>query len=152
MAQTPTPDEDAAVRDLYARLLDAWNRRAPGDVAPLFLPEGGVIGFDGSEDRGAAQIEASWTNIFANHPTARYVHTVRTVDMLGPDAALLRAVAGMVPPGGNDINPAVNTLHTLIALKRNGEWKLLLYQNTPAQYHGRPELTDQLTAELRQLL
>jgi uncharacterized protein (TIGR02246 family) len=152
MTQTPTPEEDAAVRGLYARLLDAWNRRAPADVAPLFLPEGGVIGFDGSEDRGAAQIAASWANIFANHPTARYVHTVRTVEKLGADAALLRAVAGMVPPGGNDINPAVNAHHTMIALKRDGEWKVLLYQNTPAQYHGRPELTEQLTAELRQLL
>ncbi|TMB75962.1 MAG: DUF4440 domain-containing protein, partial [Chloroflexi bacterium] len=27
-----------------------------------------------------------------------------------------------------------------------------LFQNTPAQFHGRPELVQQLTEELRQLL
>lgn len=27
-----------------------------------------------------------------------------------------------------------------------------LFQNTPAQFHGRPELAQQLTAELQQLL
>jgi len=28
----------------------------------------------------------------------------------------------------------------------------VLFQNTPAQFHGRPELVQQLTEELRQLL
>jgi hypothetical protein len=29
---------------------------------------------------------------------------------------------------------------------------VILFQNTPAQFHGRPDLAEQLTAELRQLL
>ena len=31
-------------------------------------------------------------------------------------------------------------------------WRIALYQNTPAQFHGRPELSRALTEELRQLL
>jgi hypothetical protein len=58
----------------------------------------------------------------------------------------------MVPPGQTDINPAVNTIQTLVAVKRDGTWRIALFQNTPAQFHGRPELVQQLTEELRQLL
>ena len=58
----------------------------------------------------------------------------------------------MVPPGQSDLNPAVNTIQTLVTAKRDGVWRILLFQNIPAQVHGRPELVWQLTEELRQLL
>jgi uncharacterized protein (TIGR02246 family) len=71
---------------------------------------------------------------------------------LTPEVAILRAVAGMVPPGQSDLNPAVNAVQTLVAAKHDGRWRIALFQNTPAQFHGRPELAQQLTEELRQLL
>ncbi|HXV96788.1 MAG TPA: DUF4440 domain-containing protein, partial [Anaerolineae bacterium] len=49
-------------------------------------------------------------------------------------------------------NPAANVIQTLVAAKWDGQWQVVLYQNTPAQFHGRPELVRQLTDELRQLL
>jgi len=72
--------------------------------------------------------------------------------LLTPDVAILRAVVGMVPPGQSDINPAVNTVQSLVAKKQDDRWRIALFQNTPAQFHGRPELVQQLTDELRQLL
>ena len=90
--------------------------------------------------------------IFADHPTAAYVGKVREVRFLAPEVALLRAVAGMVPPGRSDLNPAVNTVQSLVAAKQDGRWRIALYQNTPAQFHGRPDLAEELTEELRQLL
>jgi hypothetical protein len=58
----------------------------------------------------------------------------------------------MVPPGQSDINPAVNAIQTLIAAKHNNQWRIAVFQNTPATFHGRPELSENLTEELRQLL
>jgi len=58
----------------------------------------------------------------------------------------------MIPPGSSDINPAVNAIQTLTAIKQDGQWSIALFQNTPAQFHGRPDLSEALTAELRQLL
>lgn len=58
----------------------------------------------------------------------------------------------MVPRGQSDINPNVNTHHTLIATSMGGKWRIVLFQNTPAQFHGRPELVEQMSAELRALL
>jgi uncharacterized protein (TIGR02246 family) len=77
---------------------------------------------------------------------------VRPQDSPSPDVAVLRAVAGMVPPGQSDIEPAVNAVQTLVAAKHDGQWRIALFQNTPAQFHGKPELVQQLTEELRQLL
>lgn len=143
---------DAAVRELHSRLLDAWNRRSADDFAALFADDGTVIGFDGSVESGAARIRGHLSPIFAGHPTAAYVAKLREVRLLGPDAALLRALAGMVPPGSTELNPATNAHQTLVAERQGEAWRITLFQNTPAQYHGRPQLVEQDTAELGELL
>jgi uncharacterized protein (TIGR02246 family) len=74
------------------------------------------------------------------------------VRFLTPETAILRAVAGMVPAGQTDLNPAVNAVQSLVAAKSMGRWRIALFQNTPAQFHGRPELAQKLTEELRKLL
>lgn len=150
--QDALSSDQAEVRALYRALLDGWNARDGEAFAAPFAEDGEIIGFDGSEHSGRAEIAAAMGQIFADHMTARYVGKVRRVRLLGPDVAILRAVAGMVPPGQADINPAVNTIQTLVAAKHDGGWRVVLYQNTPAQYHGRPEQAAQLTEELRQLL
>jgi hypothetical protein len=61
-------------------------------------------------------------------------------------------VVGMVPAGQTDLNPDVNAVQTLLVVRNDGTWRIALLQNTPAQYHGRPDKTDALTAELRELL
>ena len=49
-------------------------------------------------------------------------------------------------------NPALNAMQSLVAVKRANQWKVALFQNTPAAFHGRPEAVVQLTEELRKLL
>jgi uncharacterized protein (TIGR02246 family) len=137
---------------LYDQLLDCWNQRSAGDFAALFSENGSVVGFDGSQMHGRAAIAAELGRIFADHQTAPYVGKVREVRLLAPDVALLRAIVGMVPPGQADINPAVNAVQSLVATRQAGAWRIALFQNTPAQFHGRPDLAEQLTSELRQLL
>ncbi len=144
--------DEEAVRGLYRDLLDAWNKRSANQFAAQFEDVCNVVGFDGSLMNGRREIEAELSRIFADHVTAAYVGIVREVRFLTPEVALLRAVAGMVPPGQSDINPAVNTIQSLVAVKREGRWRITLYQNTPAQFHGRPDLAQGLTDELRKLL
>lgn len=152
-AVEPVPSGDEfAIRALYQQLVAGWNERDGDAMAQPFLDDGELIGFDGSQQMGRAEIAATMRQIFADHPTAAFVAKVRGVRLLGPEAAILRAVAGMVPPGKADLEPKVNTHHTVVAVKREGEWRIALFQNTPAQFHGRPDLAQQLTEELRQLL
>jgi uncharacterized protein (TIGR02246 family) len=144
--------DEAAIRSLYQQLLAGWNKRSAHDFAAPFAENGHVVSFDGSQYNGRAEIEAEIGQIFADHLTAAYVWKIREARFLTPEVALLRAVAGMRPPGQSELNPAANAIQTLVAARREGEWRIALFQNTPAQFHGRPELSEALTAELRQLL
>lgn len=148
---TPGPQE-SAISGLYRQLLDAWNRRDAAAYAALFQENGNIVGFDGSQHEGRSGIEADIGHIFADHQTAAYVAKIRDVRLLGPNVGLLRAVAGMVPPGQTDLNPAVNAVQILVAARHDGQWRIAHFQNTPAQFHGRPHLSEALTEELRQLL
>jgi uncharacterized protein (TIGR02246 family) len=146
-------DVDKAVRALYGDLLDAWNRRDAGDFARLFAPDGHLVGFDGSQ-AASSEIESHLRPIFDSHPTAAYVAKVlqvREVPPAGGRAAVLRAIAGMVPPGQDRVNPDVNAVQSLVAEEHEGTWWIVLFQTTPAQYHGRPDLAEQHTAEIQQL-
>jgi hypothetical protein len=112
------------VSALYHGLLDAWNRHDAAGYAALFADDGYAVGFDGSEMTGRDQIEQSLAAIFADHETGRYVGKVRTE----------------------------RVIQTLVAKCEEGRWRILQFQNTPAQFHGRPQDADALTNELRALV
>ena len=116
-AQASREKDEAAITALYYRLLDCWNRREAGEFAAQYTEDGSQVGFDGSQIEGRAQIEAHLRQIFADHMTAAYVGKVREVRFLSAQSALLRAVAGMIPPGKNDLNPAANAVQSLVAMK-----------------------------------
>jgi methyltransferase (TIGR00027 family)/uncharacterized protein (TIGR02246 family) len=146
------PIESGAAR-LYRQLLDAWNRRDAADMAALFTPDGSLVGFDGSQvDGGPAAVRQHLAPIFNGHATPAYVGKVREVRALAPSVSLVRAVAGMVPEGRRELNTALNTIHSLVAVEAGGQWRASIFQSTPAAFHGRPELTQALSAELRELL
>jgi uncharacterized protein (TIGR02246 family) len=149
---SPSPADESSIRDLHRRLLDAWNDRDAARFGRPFTEDGMVIGFDGSEVSGSEHIAAYLKGIFDSHPTARYLAKVRSVRVPVPDAAVLHAVVGMVPPGTSELNEAVNAVQSLVAVRQDGEWRIALFQNTPAQYHGRPEDAEALTRELRALI
>ena len=144
-----TIDIEGEITALYRSILAGWNAADAEAFAGGFDEDGVVIGFDGSEVVGRDRIAEQMAAIFADHATGTYVGIVREVASLGPEAALLRAVSGVVPAGGKDIEPGLNAAQALVAQRRADGWRVVLYQNTPAQYHGRPEAAEALTAELR---
>jgi uncharacterized protein (TIGR02246 family) len=100
---------------------------------------------------GRKEIYFHLNPIFKEHPTPPFVIKVKDVRFLSANVAILRAIAGMSPPGSSDLDPKLNTHHTLITVKNKGDWRIELFQNTPAQFHGRPELVKQMTEELREI-
>jgi uncharacterized protein (TIGR02246 family) len=144
------PEPQAAARDLYARLLDAWNAHDADAFAALFAADGVSIGFDGSQATGD-EIREHLAAVFGDHETAAYIAKVGEVREVGADAVLLRAIVGMVPPGDDAVNPGANALQSLVAARAGEEWRIALFQNTPAQYHGRPEAVEEHTAEIERV-
>ena len=140
---------EAATRDLYERLIEAWNKRNARDYALLFASNASIVGFDGSQVTGQMEIGAHVSEIFSHHQTASYVTIVREVRVLASDVTLLRANAGMLPPGKDELNSEMNAVQSMVAAQKGGKWEIALFQNTPAAFHGRPELSKKLTEELR---
>ena len=143
---------DAQIQALYSQFLDGWNRRSGAAVAAGFADDGDIIGFDGTHHRGRLSIAADLRQVFASHQTPAYVGLVRSVRPMAPGVAVLMAHAGMIPPDANDLDPDLNTVHTLVAVEEGGRWKIALFQSTPAAWHQHPEAREALTQELRGLL
>jgi hypothetical protein len=58
----------------------------------------------------------------------------------------------MVPAGKSDLNPNVNAVQSMVAVRKPDQWRISIFQNTPAAFHGSPEMSEHLTEELRQVL
>jgi uncharacterized protein (TIGR02246 family) len=143
---------ETAARELYAEILRRWNAGDAAGFSRIFSRSGSIVGFDGSQVNGQDKIESHLARVFSSHSTAAYVGKVREVRLLGNDVVLLRAVAGMVPPGKSELNPALNTIHSLVAAHQGDRFRVELFQSTPAAFHGRPEDSERLTAELQEQL
>jgi uncharacterized protein (TIGR02246 family) len=141
--------DESKIRELYQLLLDSWNNNRASDFAQLFTGEGSTIGFDGSQMLGREQIEKELDQIFTSHKVASYVSIIREIRQLSSSVYLLRAVAGMIPPGRSEIKPDVNAIQVLVAQKENDQFRIASFQNTPAAFHRHPELSEQLTRELQ---
>jgi len=58
-----SPDWDRSTRELYARLIESWDKRNARDYALLFASEGNLVGFDGSQVNGQLEVGAHLTEI-----------------------------------------------------------------------------------------
>ena len=152
MSSTDTISSDHPIRRLYEQILIAWNQQDAPAMAASFKEDGNLVSFDGTQADSRADIEDHLRPIFADHTTAAYVAKVREIRMLGRDVGLLRAVVGMIPPDSDDINPAGNTIQTLVAVQNAHGWQAALFQSTPAAWHGRPQDSAELTEELRDVM
>src|SRR6185437_8418437 len=139
---------EGEMSSLYRRLTGSWNARDARAFAASFALDGSMIGFDGTAVDGRTAIEEHLRAIFDHHRTPRYVTIVREVRRIGPRAALLRAAAGMRADGSEQLNPALHTIQSLVAVAAGGQWLAALFQSTPAALHGRPDAVAALTAEL----
>jgi uncharacterized protein (TIGR02246 family) len=138
------------VEDTYQQLIDAWNRRDADAFAELFIVDGECIGFDGSTYTGRGEIHEQIRAVFAAHATQAYRVKVVGVITVTTDVAIVRAFAGMAKPGQQALAPELHTVHRLTAVRRSGDWRIALFQNTPAQLHGRPDEVAQITQLLGQ--
>ena len=110
-----------------------------------------MVGFDGSQvDGGPPAVAAHLAPIFVSHATPAYVGTVREVRDAragGEPRARRRRHGAGGPPRPE---PGCSTPSTrLIAVQAGGTWRAAMFQSTPAAFHGRPDLAQALTEELR---
>ena len=143
-------DNEVAIRTLYQQMIDGWNGGNGDAFAAPFTDDSDFIGFDGTHMKGRQEIASFHQLLFDRYVKgSRLVGKVRGVRFLRSDITIMIAVGGTVMAGQSDIEPERNSIHTLVAIKRERKWQFTAFQNTRAQYIGRPEKSQELTEELR---
>jgi uncharacterized protein (TIGR02246 family) len=141
---------EKSIRALYLSWVEAWNARNAESMRSIISSEINMIGFDGSQMNGRDDVITQITDIFKSFPTGEFTVVIEQVRFIDENNAVLRALAGIIPRGYKDINPSVNALQTMTAHQVNGQWLIEIFQNTPAAFHGRPELQQEVTRKLRE--
>jgi uncharacterized protein (TIGR02246 family) len=151
-----TDDDKAALGALYFQMIDGWNKGSGDAFAAPFAEDGDLVGFDGTHLKGRQEIASFHQRLFDTFVKgSQLVGKVRNVRILTPDVAIMHAVGGTVMAGQSNIEPERNSIHTLVAKRddNNGQWHFIAFQNTRAQYIGRPQefqaLTEELSSELK---
>ncbi|BBH23188.1 hypothetical protein Back11_45330 [Paenibacillus baekrokdamisoli] len=140
---------ESEIVELYQQLIGGWNDRLADGMSGAFAEDGELIGFDGIQIIGREAIASHLRLIFSEHATPPFIYKIKEICLLAPEVALLRAIVGMAPPGESELDPKLNAHQSLVAVKHDGSWRTALFQNTPAQFHGRPDLVKQMTKELQ---
>jgi uncharacterized protein (TIGR02246 family) len=123
--------DEAAVRDLYQELMDAWNRGSGEAFAAVFAEDGDLVAFDGTHFEGREEIAPFHQELFDKWlKGTRLVGRVKDVRFLGPDVAVMHAVGSTVMRGKSEPSPERDSIQTLVAVRRDGEWRLAAFQNT----------------------
>jgi uncharacterized protein (TIGR02246 family) len=145
-----TTDDETEIRSLYFEMIDGWNRGDGEIFASPFAEDGDLVGFDGTHLKGRQQIASFHKQLLETFVKgSRLVGKIRDVRFLPPNVAIMHAVGGTIMKGQTDLEPERNSIHTLVLKRGNDDrWRVAAFQNTRAQYIGRPEMTNELTREL----
>jgi uncharacterized protein (TIGR02246 family) len=153
-SKQPTDAEEAEIRSHYFQMIEGWNRGDGELFASPFAEDGDLVGFDGTHFKGRQQIASFHQQLLETYVKgSRLVGKIRDVRFLTPGVAVMHAVGGTIMKGQADIDPERNSIHTLVFKKEEGDkWFVVAFQNTRVQYIGRPEMSNELTEELREEL
>lgn len=139
--------DEVQIEKLYRDMMEGWNQRDAQKMVAAFDDEAIIIGYDGSH-RGAREMEETMKQIFHSHKTPPYLAKVKRIRFLTRDVAQLEAIVGMIPPGKEEIDPRLNAWQVMTAVRKGHIWRIVHFQNTPAQLHGRPQTVETMTHEL----
>ncbi len=127
---TPTRDDEAAIRDVYRRLMEGWNRGSGEAFAAVFDEDGDQVAFDGTRFAGRREISDFHQELFDKWMKGtRLVGRVESVRFPAPDVAVTHARGGTIMRGKSAPSPERDSIQTLVVVRRNGEWRLAALDN-----------------------
>jgi uncharacterized protein (TIGR02246 family) len=114
------------------RLIEAWSRNDAADVAKVFTEEGVMLLPGDVYKRGREEIQAFMAAAYSG-PFKGTGVTGRPVDFrfVTDDVAVFRTHGGILAPGETEIAPELAVLSSWVVVKRDGQWQLAAYQNSP---------------------
>ena len=135
-SETPHPqiwqsEDEIVVRALYTQLMEGWNKGSGQAFSAPFTEDGHLVAFDGTHFKGRDEIVAFHQPLFDRWLRGtQLLGEVESVRFLGPHVALMHARGGTIMQGKSRASPERDSIQTLVAVKRDGEWRLVAFQNT----------------------
>jgi len=127
-----TSQKEKEVLSVPLRLVGAWARNDAAGVAEVFTEDGILILPGDVYKKGQDEIRSFMLAAYAG-PFKGTGVTGRPVDLrfVSDDVALIRTHGGILAPGQKEIDPELAVRSTWVAVKKDGEWRLAGYQNSP---------------------
>jgi uncharacterized protein (TIGR02246 family) len=129
----PTAADHAAVAALTQRVIAAWAYGDGDAFAEVFVEDGTMI-LPGLFKKGREEIRAYLKEAYEG-PYKNTQVTGRPLDLrfFGPDSGILITQGGVLAPGETEVSDAQAIRATWTVVKRDGQWRLAAYQNSPAK-------------------
>jgi uncharacterized protein (TIGR02246 family) len=127
-----TSEKEKEALSVPLRLVAAWARNDAGGVADVFTDDGILILPGDVFKKGRDEIRSFMAAAYAG-PFKGTGVTGAPVDLrfVSDDVALIRTHGGILAPGETEIEPELAVRSTWVAVKKNGQWQLAGYQNSP---------------------
>ncbi|GLW05797.1 hypothetical protein Misp01_09270 [Microtetraspora sp. NBRC 13810] len=127
-----TSAEKKEVLSVPLRLVAAWAKNDEVGVSDVFTEDGVMILPGDVMKKGREEIRAFMGAAYAG-PFKGTGVTGRPVDVrfVTDDVALIRTHGGILAPGETEIAPELAVRSTWVCVKRDGQWQLAGYQNSP---------------------
>jgi len=134
-ADTPvtygTPADQAAIAALTQRVIAAWAYHDAEAFAGVFVEDGTMI-LPGLFKKGRDDIRDYMASAFEGKYKGTQV-TGKPIDLrfLTADSAILLSLGGVLEPGESELSEAGAVRASWTVVRRDGQWRLAAYQNTP---------------------
>jgi uncharacterized protein (TIGR02246 family) len=136
--------DEAAIRALFERSAQAWNRGDGNAFAAICTEDADYIDVTGTRTKGTAAIAESHQRMFDTFMKGSILEG-QLIDMryLAPDVILAHGT-GAVRLQGQEVAPADRqSIATYVLVKRDGQWLLTAFQNNRIMPNPVPDRTSQ---------
>lgn len=126
-----TDADKAAIAALTQKVVSSWAYQDADTFASVFVEDGTMI-LAGAFCNGRDEVRDYMAKAFEG----RYKGTQVTgkpisIRSLGPDVAILLSLGGVLEAGETEVSEDSAIRASWLAVKRDGQWLLAAYQNTP---------------------
>lgn len=123
--------DQAAIAALPARMIETWAAHDTEGFADLFTEDGTLI-LPGVYKKGRAEIQQFMAAAFAGpYKGSRVTGQPIDIKPLGTGAVALITQGGVIPAGETELPDKAAIRASWILVKRDGQWRLAVYQNCP---------------------
>src|SRR5262245_43859488 len=128
---TGTETDRAELNAPYRGASEGWYQASGEAFAAGWAEDGRQIALAGTYFASRAEIARFHEELFHTHlKGTRLVGRVTGVLFPAPDVAVLHARGSTVMAGAEEATPERDSIQTVVAVRQDGDWKILAFHNT----------------------